>query len=92
MCDTILPPHGFYVVRIDLFAEPSMPAVSSDVLEEMDLDETIRRLLEQMEHMSAEEMQDQVFRRFEYAVCALCHKELLSNPLGRPRGSRTGDN
>jgi hypothetical protein len=79
MCNDVLPPHGFYIVRMDVFAEPSMPSVSSDELEEMDLEHTIDRLIEQMKHQTADEIQDQVHRRFEIRICLDCQKKLLSH-------------
>jgi L-fucose mutarotase/ribose pyranase (RbsD/FucU family) len=92
LCNATLPPHGFYLVRIDVFAEPSMPAVSSQELAEMDLDATLDKLLRQMKKMSTDELQDQVHRRFEYCICAACHKLVLANPLGKPRRTRLGKN
>jgi hypothetical protein len=92
MCNDVLPPHGFYIVRMDVFAEPSLPSVSSDELDEMDLPRTIDRLIEQMKHMSPQELQDQVHRRFEFRVCLGCQKKLLANPLGKPREARDGEN
>jgi hypothetical protein len=92
MCDDVLLPHGFYIVRMDVFAEPSMPSVSGDELDEMDLEHTIDRLIEQMKHMSPDELQDQVHRRFEYCICMRCQKKLLANPLGKPRDARNGEN
>ena len=92
MCNDVLPPHGFYIVRMDVFAEPSVPDVSSDELEEADLERTIDGLIEQMKNMSPDELQDQVHRRFEYRICLDCQKKLLANPLGKPRESRHGEN
>ncbi len=92
LCNTSLPPYGFYIVRIDVFAEPSIPPLSAEDLEEIDLDNTMRKLLKQMKEMSADELQDQVHRRFEYKICVTCKKKFLTNPLGKPRGSRTSRN
>lgn len=92
MCNDVLPPHGFYIVRMDVFAEPSVPDLSSDELDEADLERTIDQLIEQMKHMSPEELQDQVHRRFEFCVCGECQKKLLANPLGKPRDQRAGEN
>ena len=69
-----------------------MPSVSGDELDEMDLERTIDRLIEQMKHMSPEELQDQVHRRFEFRICLACQKKLLANPLGKPRDPRHGEN
>lgn len=89
----MLPPHGFYLVRIDVFAEPTLPAVSSEELEEMDTNATIEQLINQLRHMSADDAQDQVFRRFLYPICAACQPNVLANPLGKPRtGRAAGEN
>jgi hypothetical protein len=84
-CGVIIPAHAHYVVRIDVYADPSLPDLSMEELEEMDTGKTLDALMKQMKHMSAEELQDQVHRRFEYRLCPLCQKEFLSNPLGLPR-------
>jgi hypothetical protein len=48
--------------------------------------------MEQMKHMTAEELQDQVHRRFEFKVCRACQLRFLANPLGKPRVVREGKN
>jgi hypothetical protein len=84
-CNRLIPPHAHYVVRIDVFADPTMPQMSTEELEEMDSDETFRKLIEQMKLMTEEELQDQVHRRFEFKLCPKCQREFLVNPLGKPR-------
>jgi hypothetical protein len=81
LCDMLVPPHAHYVVRIDVFADPSMPELSREELEEMDFDQTFRRLIEQMKHMSPQELQDQVHRRFEYKICPSCQRRYIKDPL-----------
>jgi hypothetical protein len=92
ICHTPLAPHAFYVVKIDVFADPSVPAMSTEELEEMDVDKTYADLMEQMKHMTAEDLQDQVHRRFEYKLCPRCQPQFLANPLGMPRDSHPGRN
>ena len=92
LCNAILPPHAFYVVRIDVFAEPSMPPLDLEDLEELDPATTMAELIEQMKKMDPEELQDQVHRRFEYNICGDCQKQFLTNPLGKPRRTRAGEN
>ena len=77
-----------YVVRIDVFADPSMPPMSSEEIAKLDFDATLQGLLDEMKNLSAEELQDQVHRRFEYRLCRLCHLRFLANPLGKPRGGQ----
>jgi hypothetical protein len=78
MCNDLLPPRGFYIVRMDIFAEPSTESITSYELEEMDLEKTIDQLIEQMKGMSADELQDQVHRRFELVICHDCQRNLLA--------------
>jgi hypothetical protein len=92
ICGKTIPLHGHYVVRIDVFADPSMPQLSGDELAEMSLDQAMAELIEQMKHLSAEELQDQVHRRFEYRLCRPCQMRFIANPLGKPRTLRPGGN
>ena len=80
-----------YVVRIDVFAEPTTaPIDTSD--EENDPAIAIPSLLKQMEKMSAQELQDQVHRRMEYRICPRCQPHYLANPLGLPRERKQSHN
>jgi len=91
-CGRVVPAHAHYVVRIDVFADPAMPQTSSDELAEMDFDRTFAELIEQMKTMTADELQDQVHRRFEYRICPACQRKFLVNPLGLPREKRPTTN
>lgn len=75
-----------------MFADPSMPPVTAEELEEMDFDGTLADLIEQMKHMTSEGLQDQVHRRFEYRLCRRCQMRFLVNPLGLPRVRKPGGN
>jgi len=90
LCSRKLKTHESYVVRIDVFADPS--AGPLDEGESAEPGAAIDQLLEQMKHMTADELQDQVHRRFEYRVCAACQRTLLANPLGLPRRRESGQN
>jgi len=92
LCGGSVPPHAHYIVRIDVFADPSMPEMSTDDLDEMNAEQTISQLLDQMKQMSADELQDQVHRRFEYRICRSCQVKFLANPLVQPRQRKVGDN
>jgi hypothetical protein len=92
LCGRKLEAHNYYVVRIDVFADPAMPPASSAELEAVDFDAVIDGLLEKMKDMTADELQDQVHRRFEVRICPACQPEFLANPLGKPRGAQVGDN
>jgi len=92
LCGKTIPPHAHYVVRIDVFADPQLPELSAEDVAKMNFDEELRKLVEQMKHLSEEELQDQVHRRFEYKICRPCQVKFLRNPLGKPRGKSAGEN
>ena len=92
LCGTAIPPHAHYIVRIDVFADPAMPPLDTEELNESDPEQTLAQLMDQMKEMSAEELQDQVHRRFEYKICRACQARFLANPLGQPRQRKIGEN
>ena len=92
LCDRPISPHGHYIVRIDVFADPDMPAVTSEEMAEADYQQAMKELIEQMKGMSAEELQDQVHRRMEFKLCRPCQMRFLANPLGKPRLRRPANN
>ena len=92
ICGKAILANEHYVVRIDVFADPSMPATTSEALEKTNFDEAIANLLDQMKHLSEEDLQDQVHRRFEYRICRKCQPRFLANPLGKPRISEPAQN
>ena len=87
LCGTAIPPHAHYVVRIDVFADPSLPELSTADVDELTSENQFAILMSELELMSVDEAQDQVHRRFEYKLCAACQRRFLANPLGRPRAS-----
>ena len=92
LCDRRLDKHASYVVRIDVYADPSTPDLSTEDLEESNFDETLDKLVGEMQGMTADDLQDGVHRRFEYRLCPACHGRFLANPLGKPRVTPTGTN
>ncbi len=93
VCARRLAAGRFYVVRVDVFADPSPePIDTSAGPGEAGYVESVEEILAQMEGMSADELQDQVARRFEYHVCPSCQQAILRNPLGLPRQKRLSEN
>src|SRR4026208_2021177 len=92
LCARTLPPHPHYVVSIDVLADPELPELSAEDVAKLNFDQELRRLVEEMKHMSEEELQDQVHRRFEYKICRPCQVKFLANPLGKPRRKSAGEN
>lgn len=81
-----------YIVRIDVFAEPTLPPLSTEDPEALDLDQTLAQVSEQIKGLTADDLQDSVHRRFEYRLCQACHKSFLANPMGKPRRTAPGPN
>lgn len=71
---------SFYVVRIEAFADPSPPVVdeSTPLPKPGDLE----ALLEEMRHLSEQELMDQVYRRLVMSLCATCYGRWIENPTG----------
>jgi hypothetical protein len=92
LCGKEVDLHDSYVVQIEVFAEPSVKAMSGEELAAIDFDQTYGELLDQMKHMTADDLQDDVHRRFEYRMCRPCQRRFLANPLGKPREERPGQN
>lgn len=92
LCRGSIAPGSAYVVRIDVFADPATPPLTSTQLDTTNFEQTFAELLGQIEQLSTEELQDSVHRRFEYRICPACHQEFLANPLGKPRHVRAGQN
>ena len=90
LCDRPLSPHGHYVVKIEVFADPEMPEVTSEEMAESDYQSAMKELMEQMKGMSADDLQDQVHRGFTFRICRTCQMRFLVNPLGKPRVRRAG--
>jgi hypothetical protein len=43
----------------------------------------MKKVLQQMEGLSEEEAQNQVYRVFKFDLCPRCQKDYIKNPLGR---------
>lgn len=82
--------HDSYVVRIEVFADPSVPPANTDSMP--DASGEMQKLLKQMAKMSRDELQDQVHRSFEYRLCGKCQPLYLANPLAKPRRQKPSHN
>lgn len=89
-CGTAVPAQAHYRVRIDVFADPSPPAVTRDDLEELDFERTVSQLLEEMRDVPAEDLEDAVAKRFEFRLCRSCQLRYIRDPLGHAGGGGAG--
>jgi hypothetical protein len=82
-CAALLKPGegSFYVVRIEAFADPTPPSFSVDDLMR-DAKAEIRRLVDELGVLSAQEAMDQVYRRLVLYLCGPCYRRWIENPTG----------
>ena len=70
----------FYVVRIEAVADPSPPRFSEEDLA-LDHAAEIERLIDQMRHLSEQELLDQVYRRLILHLCGPCYRQWIEDPV-----------
>ena len=76
----LFPGRGdFYVVRIEAFADPTPPELDGWVNPE-ELAEKIDELIEEMRHMTEQELMDQVYRRLTLHLCGDCYRVWIEDP------------
>ncbi len=84
-CGRRIAPHGHYIVRIDVFADPSMPPISEEELARTNFDATLDDLLNEMRNRSADELMDDVHCHFDFKICRECQRKFIKNPLTQCR-------
>lgn len=84
-CSAILTPGqgDFYVVRIEAFADPTPPDVPdmAGPSSRGDFAAEMRALIAQMQHLSEQELMDQVYRRLTLHLCRRCYQGWIENPV-----------
>ena len=69
------------MVRIEAIADPTPPEFTREDLER-DHREEFARLCEAMQHLSAQEAMDQVYRRLTLFLCNACYRQWIERPAG----------
>ena len=92
LCGRALPVHESFVLKMDLYADPSMPPMTAEEIASADFDQALSEILDQVQDMTAEDLQDGVHRHFDFRLCPVCHRRFLRNPLGKPREVRQSAN
>lgn len=80
-CERPIPPHGHYIVRIDVLADPSMPPLSAEELANTDFGRSMDDLLQELGKFSTDELMDDVHRHMEFKLCRACKQRFILNPL-----------
>ena len=92
LCGKPLPAHAYYIVNIEVFADPSMPPLNTDDLEPHDFSQGLNALMAELNQYTNDELQDLIHRRFKYHLCPGCQRKFIANPLGLPRAEEPGQN
>jgi len=72
---------NFYVVKIEAFADPTPPIISTGQTPKQ-VAEEIERLIDQTRDMSEQELMDQVHRRLTLYLCSDCYRHWIEQPVG----------
>jgi len=81
-CGMTIPPHAHYVIKIEIYADPTLADISADDLEEADYAKRMSDLLKEMESLTQEQLEDAVHWQREFKICRPCQLHLIDNPLG----------
>ena len=82
-CGRAVPRHARYVLKMQLYADPALPPTTGAEIEAAA--DSMAAVLEELKRYSADELEDQVHRAFEFSLCVGCQQRFLANPLGQPR-------
>ncbi len=80
-CGMTIPPHAHYIVKIQVYADPTLPDISADDLEEADYAKCMADLLKEMESLTQEQLEDAVHWQRDFKICRSCQIQLINNPL-----------
>jgi type II restriction/modification system DNA methylase subunit YeeA len=74
-----------YVLKMNIFAAYDKLQIELSDLEK-DYQNEIRKLIEEMEQMDPKQLEEDVFKQFNFDLCRRCQQEIIKNPLESRRG------
>lgn len=77
-----------YVVKIEVFAAYDPLELTAEDLKEDHLGE-LRELSRRLGERDPKELEEEVYKRFQFDLCPACQKRYLKNPLPGPTGELT---
>lgn len=72
-----------YEVVITVTAAYDPMELDLDAVQKADVGDELERLSASIERRSAEELEAEVYKRFEFDLCGRCQREFLKDPLPR---------
>ena len=80
-CAELTPGSGsFYQVTIEAVADPSPPVVTDKDLDTTAIRAKLEDLYANLRETSAQEANDQIYRRLIIHLCLSCYREWIENP------------
>lgn len=70
-----------FVVKIEAYADPTAPTISSEELQNRDFKEEMGQIVGQIEQYSAQELYDDIYRRLIIHLCGPCYRSWIENPV-----------
>lgn len=74
-----------YVLKMNIFAAYDTLEIELTDLEK-DYEDEIRELVEKMKQMDPKQLEEDVFKQYNFDLCRQCQQRFIRNPLGRKRG------
>ncbi len=78
-CDLTPGKGGWYVVRIEAFADPTPAPINEEDLGR-DIGGELDMLIQSMQGMSEQELMDSIYRRLTITLCASCYRGWIEDP------------
>ena len=76
-----------YVVKVQVYAACDQMEIAEEDLERDHFDE-MQQVLDEMEDMTAEEVEEGVYKSLRFDLCPTCQSIYLDNPLLHKQGRR----
>jgi hypothetical protein len=83
-CGQSLPRYGFYIAKIDVYADPALPPMSEDDLARANPGDAMKEIYQALRDRGPDELMDDVHRHFDFKLCRRCQRAFIFNPLGQP--------
>ena len=75
-----------YVLKMKIFAAYDTLKIEFSDLQK-DYEDEIQKLVEEMKRMDPKELEEDVFKQFNFDLCRRCQQRFIKNPLGNKRES-----
>lgn len=76
-----------YIIKIQTYAAyDTLEVTIYDLLR--DYQAEIEKLLDEINRRDAKELEEQIFKNFEFCMCKVCRDEYIKDPVGKQRAKK----